>query len=107
MAKLVIIIILNSTKVCNTLISCLRLLGVRRGGTGERRINRRTNRCLGRGYKGLCLRTKDNFVMFGVLLLVCSYLNLLINSCIVLCKSSYINRAMVIVRSNSGLQVLD
>ncbi len=45
--------------------------------------------------------------MFGVFLLVCLYLNLLINSRIVLRKGSYINRAVIIVRGNSGLQVPD
>ena len=45
--------------------------------------------------------------MFGALLLVYSYLNLLIDSRIVLYKGSYVNRAIVIVRSNSGLQVPD
>ncbi len=100
MAKLVTVIILNSTKVCNTLISCLRLLGVRRGGTWERRVNRRTNRCLGRG---LYLRTKGDSVTFGALLLICSYLNLLINSRTILRESGYVNRAIIIIRGNSGL----
>ncbi len=75
--------------------------------TGKRRVNQRTNRCLGRGCRGLCLRAKGNSVVFGALLLVYSYLDLLIDSCIVLRKGSYVNRAIIIVRGNSGLQVPD
>ncbi len=53
------------------------------------------------------MRAKGNSIIFGALLLVYSYLNLLINSCIVLRKGSYVNRAVIIIRGNSGLQVLD
>ncbi len=74
---------------------------------GKRRVSQRTNQCLGRGCRGLYLRAKDNFVVFGALLLIYSYLDLLIDSRIVLYKGSYTNKAVVIVRSNSGLQIPD
>ncbi len=45
--------------------------------------------------------------MFSALLLIYSYLDLLINSRTVLRKGSYTNRAVVIVRGNSGLQIPD
>jgi len=107
MAKLVIVKVLNYTKVCGTFVKQFWLFRVGGGSAGKRRVNQRTNRCLGRGCRGLCLRAKGNSVTFGALLLVCSYLDLLIDSRVVLRKGSYINSAIVIIRSNSGLQVLD
>ncbi len=107
MAKLVIVKVLNYTKVCNTFVRQFWLFRVGGRSAGKRRVNQRTNQCLGRGCRGLCLRAKGNSVVFGAFLLVCLYLDLLINSCIVLYKGSYINRAVVIIRGNSGLQVPD
>ncbi len=107
MAKLVTVKALNCTKVCDTFVRQFWLFRVGGGSAGKRRVNQRTNRCLGRGRRGLCLRTEGNSVAFGALLLVCSYLDLLIDSRTVLRKSSYVNRAVVIVRGNSGLQVPD
>ncbi len=53
------------------------------------------------------MRAKGNSVVFGAFLLVYSYLDLLINSRIILRKGSYVNRAVIIIRGNSGLQVPD
>ncbi len=107
MAKLVIVKVLNYTKVYNTFVRQFWFFRVGGRSAGKRRISQRTNRCLSRGCRGLYLRAKGNSITFGALLLIYLYLDLLIDSRIVLRKSSYVNRAVVIVRSNSGLQVPD